>query len=178
VDASLLALGGAVHADMLMWDPDGEPEWAVRQLLSVFHCVPQLSCRLSSLRADHRRALAFWLAQWRRLRPVLLDGELEAGRPDELYPVIRASRDGAEVIVLHAERIVRIDPALRRRFDIVNAGAGGTVALDLASAAGPTHLTVYDTQGRIIGNRLATFDAGPQLIEVPSSGLLTLETAG
>lgn len=43
LDAGLLALGGAVHSDMLMWDPDGSPESAARQLLSVLTSVPQLS---------------------------------------------------------------------------------------------------------------------------------------
>jgi alpha-galactosidase len=178
MDASLLSLGGAVHSDMLMWDPDGEPESAARQLLSVLHSVPQLSCRLAGLRPDHREALAFWLAQWRRLRPVLLDGELEPGRPDELYPMIRGAAGDAEAVVLHAERIVRIDPALRRRFDIINATAAGTVVLDLASGAAQARLTVYDTLGRIIDSRLAPLGAGPQLIGVPPSGLLTIDVPG
>jgi alpha-galactosidase len=178
VDASLLSLGGVVHSDMLMWDQDGRPEWAVRQLLSVLHCVPQLSCRLADLRDDHREALAFWLAQWRRLRPVLLDGELEPGRPDELYPTIRGVAGDAEAVVLHAERTVRVDPARHRRIDVVNATAAGTVVVDFVHAAAQVRATVMDCRGRIIDSRLAPLAAGPQLIEVPPSGLLSVDVTG
>jgi alpha-galactosidase len=175
VDAGLLALGGAVHSDMLMWDPDGAPEWAARQLLNVLQAVPQLSTRLAGLRPDHREILAFWLRTWTRLRPVLLDGDLEPGRPDELYPLIRASAHGHQVVLLHADQVVELDLAAYPRVDLVNVTSADRIILELAGNA-LVEQTVWDARGRLVDTRTRRLGPGPYSLEVPPSGLATLRT--
>ncbi|TDU01729.1 alpha-galactosidase [Streptomyces sp. 846.5] len=178
VDAGLLSLGGAVHSDMLMWDPAGTPEAAARQLLAVLHAVPQISCRLDELRPDHAQALAFWLRQWERLRPVLVEGELEPGRPDELYPLVSAHRGEHHAVVVHADRVVPVRPGRFRHTDVVNATPGGRLVLDVLSDTGPVTLrqTVHDTLGRMISTRECPLGPGPVAVAVPPSGLVTLRT--
>ena len=178
VDAGLAAVGGVVHSDMLMWDPDGAPESAVRQLLAVLHAVPQLSCRLSELRPDHREALAFWLAQWTRLRPVLLDGELEPGRPDELFPLVRATAGDAAVSVVHAERIVPLDLRRTRAADVVNATAAGTLLLLVTGGPVEVAEVAHDACGRVVRSGRRTWADGPVAVGVPPSGLLSLRVGG
>ncbi|MFB8036990.1 glycoside hydrolase family 36 protein [Streptomyces sp. NPDC056004] len=173
LDAGLLALGGAVHSDMLMWDPDGSPESAARQLLSVLTSVPQLSSRLDRVRDDHRAALAFWLRTWIRLRPVLLDGEVEPGRPDELYPIVRARADGHQVVVLHAERIAPVDLARTRLVEVVNVTSTPRVTLDVTGSS-DVEETVRDATGALKGNRRFTLGPGLHSLTVPPSGLLSL----
>lgn len=178
VDAGLLALGGAVHSDMLMWDPEGTPESAVRQLLAVLHAVPQISCRIEELRPDHAEALAFWLRQWERLRPVLVEGEQEPGRPDELYPLVSAHLGDRHAVVVHADRVVPVAPRRFRETDLVNATAGARLVLDVEGgpADGPVTVrqTVHDARGRIIDTRERPLGPGPAVLLVPPSGLVTL----
>lgn len=174
VDAGLAAVGGVVHSDMLMWDPQAAPEAAARQLLAVLHAVPQLSCRLGELRPDHREALAFWLAQWTRLRPVLLDGELEPGRPDELYPLLRATAGEAAVSVVHTERPVPVDPRRFRRCDVVNATPAGTVLLLVTGGPALVTETAFDARGHVVRSGPRTLPDGPSAVPVPPSGLLSL----
>ncbi|MFI1767008.1 alpha-galactosidase [Streptomyces sp. NPDC020800] len=98
IDTSLLAVSGTVHSDMLLWDPSAPLEAAVRQFSGAFHSVPQLSVRLDRLPPEQLDALGFWLGQWRRLRPQLLDGR-RAGPPRRpLLPgrVIRGRRERGE----------------------------------------------------------------------------------
>lgn len=176
IDASLLALGGAVHSDMLMWDPDADPEAAARQLLNILPSVPQLSCRLDSLREDHRAALAFWLRTWERLRPVLLDGEVEPGRPDELYPVIQARSGAHHVTILHTERVVSIDVAASRLIDIVNATPHPGVVLDITGSA-DVELSIHDATGTVTSACRTVLTPGLRSFPVPPCGLLSLQPA-
>ncbi|MFI7006471.1 glycoside hydrolase family 36 protein [Streptomyces sp. NPDC050145] len=176
IDAALTATGGAVHSDMLMWDPEGEPEWAARQILSVLHAVPQLSCLLERLTSDQRETVAFWLRQWKRLAPVLVDGEWEPGRPDELYPVVRAHAGRHQVAVVHADRPVTLDLRRHPQADLVN--ATGTDGLVCVVQGGPVEagITAYDARGRVTGSWVRSLD-GPVALKVPRSGLLSLLAA-
>ncbi|MFE6804120.1 glycoside hydrolase family 36 protein [Streptomyces sp. NPDC057681] len=173
LDIGLLALGGAVHSDMLMWDPDGSPESAARQLLSVLTAVPQLSSRLDRLRDDHRAALEFWLRTWTRLRPVLLDGEVEPGRPDELYPIVRARADGHQVVMVHAERIAPVDLARTRLVEVVNVASVPRVTLDVTGSS-DVEETVRNATGALVGTRRFALGPGLHSLTVPPSGLLSL----
>ncbi|WP_432167460.1 alpha-galactosidase [Streptomyces sp. bgisy031] len=174
IDAALCATGGAVHSDMLMWDPDATAETVARQIQSVLHAVPQLSCRLGELRSDHRESLTFWLCQWQRLHPVLLDGEMEPGRPDELYPLVRAHAGDAQVIVAHAERPVPLDLMRHPRADLVNATAADGLVCVIAHGPVPATLTTYDARGRVTHSGPHTLGPGAVRLDVPPSGLLTV----
>lgn len=174
IDAALCATGGAVHSDMLMWDPDATAEAAARQIQSVLHAVPQLSCRLHELSPEHREVVAFWLRQWQRLRPVLLDGEVEPGRPDELYPLVRAHAGDAQVVVAHAERPVPLDLLRHPRADLVNATSADSLICVVPHAPVRATLTTYDARGRVTHSGPHTFGPGAVRLDVPPSGLLTV----
>ncbi|WP_307804698.1 alpha-galactosidase [Streptomyces sp. VRA16 Mangrove soil] len=176
VDAALTAIGGAVHSDMLMWDPDAEPEWAVRQLLAVLHAVPQLSCRIGDLTASQHEALAFWLRQWKRLAPTLLDGDVEPGRPDELYPVLQAHAGEHQVAVVHADRPVPLDLLSHPRADLVNATGADTLVCNVPHGPVEAAITAYDARGRVTGSWVRTL-GGPMALTVPRSGLLSILAA-
>ncbi|MER6945044.1 glycoside hydrolase family 36 protein [Nonomuraea sp. NPDC000554] len=173
IDVSLMATGGAVHSDMLMWDLAATPATAARQLLAVLHTVPQLSTRLTMLPESHLRMLRFWLDQHRRLYPILRDGELEPGRPDELYATVSATLDEDAVISMYGERVARV--ASHRRIFVVNASAVGRVVLDVTGAERTTELTVHCATGEVVEQRLLTLRPGLFSLPVPPSGLAVLQ---
>ncbi|MET7931181.1 glycoside hydrolase family 36 protein [Streptomyces sp. NPDC005349] len=174
IDAALCATGGAVHSDMLMWDPDAVAEAAARQIQSVLHAVPQLSCSLGELSREHREVVTFWLRQWQRLRPVLLDGEMEPGRPDELYPLVRAHAGDTQVVVAHAERTVLLDLMRHPRADLVNATAADGLVCVIPHGPVRATLTTYDARGRVTHSGPHTLGPGAVRLDIPPSGLLTV----
>jgi alpha-galactosidase len=177
IDVGMLAVHGAVHADMLMWDPAGEVRSAARQLMGALHAVPQISVRLGLLSEEHRRMVAFWLGQWRRLRPLLLDGEVEPGRPDELYPVITASRGADCVITVSADRTAVLDTGRHRRFTLVNGTAAGRLVIDVTGPGISLEQVVYDAAGFMIERVERRLEPGLCALAVPPSGLAVLEGA-
>ncbi|SEG17251.1 alpha-galactosidase [Nonomuraea solani] len=176
IDIGFLAVAGAVHADMLMWDPAAPAHTAARQLIGALHSVPQISARLGELSGEHRRMVAFWLERWRAARPLLLDGEVEPGRPDELYPVVTAALGEECVISVTADRVVPIDAARFRKVTVVNGTAADRLVLEVGGAAlGVARIFRAD------GSRIEASDRrlGPGLcvLGVPPSGLAELEVA-
>lgn len=99
-DLRLLSGSTAVHSDMLMWHPEDTVENAARQILNVFFAVPQISVRLESLPEEHRRMLCYFMDFMQRHRNVL-QAPIQAEAPHMLYPVIRASKDQEEIIVVY-----------------------------------------------------------------------------
>ncbi|MGP3980445.1 glycoside hydrolase family 36 protein [Streptomyces sp. KR80] len=174
LDTSLLAVGGAVHSDMLLWDLDAPVEAAARQLIGTLHSVPQISVRLDRLTEEHREALAFWLAQWRRLRGALLDGTVEPGRPDDLYTLVESEADGVLVLDVHSERTVPVEPADYREIVLVNGATADRLVLECSGPERAAELTVHDPSGRIIERCRPRLTPGLHTLPVPRMGLATL----
>lgn len=171
IDVALLATGGAVHGDMLMWDPAGPVHSAARQIIGSFHAVPQISAKLGDLPAEQRDMVRFWLARWRELSHVLLDGETEPGRPDELYPVVTATLGDESVITVTADRVVRVTAG--RRVTVINGTGGAGLVLDLAREC--SVVRVFDAAGSRIEPTAGKMGPGLCTLSVPPSGMALLE---
>ncbi|MFE0464360.1 alpha-galactosidase [Kitasatospora sp. NPDC058965] len=174
LDIALLAPGGAVHSDLLAWEPDASPEAVARQLHGGLHAVPQLSMRLAELPAAQRATVAFWLATWRRLSAVLLGGHYEPGRPDELYPLVVSTLGNRRVITRYADRPVPLPPEAWRTLTVVNATASSRLVVEASGPPRVVRLRSYDARGQRQQDTTLPLTAGPHEIEVPPSGLCTL----
>ncbi|MDJ0384879.1 glycoside hydrolase family 36 protein [Streptomyces sp. G-G2] len=174
LDTALLAVGGAVHSDMLLWSPSAPVEAVARQLIGALHAVPQLSVRLDRIPEAHRAAIAFWLSQWRANRGALLDGEVEPGRPDELYPLVRATAGDRCLISVHGSLVVPLDLAAHRRVELVNGSARDTLTLAVRGGPAEVARVIHGPDGRIIESTSARFGEGPHTLAVPRGGLASL----
>ncbi|WP_431896146.1 glycoside hydrolase family 36 protein [Nonomuraea sp. bgisy101] len=177
IDIAFLAVAGTVHGDMLMWDPRAGAHSAARQIIGSLHAVPQISARLAGLPEEQRRMVTFWLGEWRRVRHVLLDGQVEPGRPDELYPVVMAARGDECVITVAAERVVAVDTAAHRSITLVNGTGAGRLVLEV-SGPGADVARLHGPDGSRIEPVVRRLEAGLVSLAVPASGLVVLETSG
>ncbi|MEW2615792.1 glycoside hydrolase family 36 protein [Streptomyces sp. NPDC047880] len=171
IDTSLLAVGGTVHSDMLLWDPSGPLEAAVRQFIGAFHSVPQLSVRLDTLPPEQLEALGFWLGQWRRLRPQLLDGRVEPGRPDDLYPVVESRANGVCVVSVHSERAVSLRLTAFDETVLVNGSDVDRLVVDVRDPGAAVDIDVHSSSGRIIEQGRIDLPPGLHSLPVPRMGL-------
>nr|WP_055502154.1 glycoside hydrolase family 36 protein [Nonomuraea pusilla] len=177
LDLSVARRESAVHSDMLMWDLQAPPQAAARQLLSVLHAVPQISVRLSRLPEGQRAMTAFWLAFWRERRDVLTRGDLDAGRPDELHPVVVARDAARAVVIVHSpSHAARLDPTGLAEIAVVNDTAAEHVLLDLTHPAA-ARLDVRDVRGAPVRRESARLEAGPRRLAIPPSGLCLIRPA-
>jgi alpha-galactosidase len=175
IDTALLTVGGAVHSDPLLWDTTAPVEAAARQLIGALHSVPQVSVRLDALPPSHAEALRFWLAQWRLLRPQLLDGTVEPGRPDGLYTLVRSERDGVNVLTVHIDRSVPVLPATRDLTVVVNGTDRDRLVLDVQDGA-LTDIEVRGPDGRVISRNRTELPAGLHSLPVPRMGLAMIRS--
>ncbi|MEU3047907.1 glycoside hydrolase family 36 protein [Streptomyces sp. NPDC006984] len=176
LDTSFLSVGGAVHSDPLMWDPRSPVETPARHLIGALHSVPQISVRLDTLPEDHLESLTFWLRLWRRLRPQVLDGVIEPGRPDGLYTLVEATAEGTGVLTVHGERTVPVKTATHDELVLVNGGTTDSLVLEVQEGGVETEsqLTIRDPTGHIIDHSRMDLAPGLHRLPVPSTGLATL----
>ena len=172
LDLGLLATSGAVHSDMLMWDPAASPQTAARQLHSALFAIPQISVTLASLTEDQQAMTGFWLGFWRDHRDVLTRGEIVAGRPDQLHPAVTARLGERAVVTFHAEQAVaRVHAAGLAEIALVNSTAASHVVLDVEGPGTTVRFDAFDACGRPAGSQTRTLGPGPDAIAVPPSGL-------
>lgn len=174
LDTSLLAVGGAVQSDMLMWHRDAPVEAAARQLIGALHSVPQISVRLDRISGEQRESVAFWLAEWRRLRGALLDGTVEPGRPDDLYTLVDATGEGIRVIDVHSTRVVPVDLSAYGELVLVNGTSAGQLRVENTGSRVTVELTAHHPSGRMIDRSRTSLATGPHTLPVPRMGLVKL----
>ncbi|MFJ3928447.1 glycoside hydrolase family 36 protein [Streptomyces sp. NPDC090022] len=174
LDTALLAVGGAVHSDMLLWSSDAPVDSVARQLIGSLHAVPQISVRLDRVPAAHRETIAFWLRQWRRHRELLLDGEVEPGRPDELYPLVRAGAGDRCLLSVHGDRVVPLDFSAYRHFHLVNGSDRDRVVVEVTGGGGRVRGVVHGPDGRIMDDPPTHLPEGVRPLAVPRGGLASL----
>ncbi|MFB7512222.1 glycoside hydrolase family 36 protein [Streptomyces sp. NPDC056144] len=174
VDTSLLAVGGAVHSDMVMWSPTAPVEAVARQMIGALHAVPQISVRLDEAPAEHLAVVRFWLGRWLHHRELLLDGVVEPGRPDELYPLVRAARGDECLVSVHGDRVVELDFAAYRGFHLVNGSDRDRIVVDVTGGGGRVAARVLGPDGRMMDDPLALLPEGLRALAVPRGGLVSL----
>ncbi|MEU8761531.1 glycoside hydrolase family 36 protein [Streptomyces sp. NPDC048659] len=174
LDTALLAVGGAVHSDMLMWSRTAPVEAVARQLIGALHAVPQLSVRLDELPAAHLDAVRFWLGRWLRHRETLLAGTVEPGRPDELFPLVSAELGEECVVSVHGDLVVPLDFAAHRRFHLVNGSGRDRLTVEVRGAEGPVTALVHGPDGRMMEDPPSLPPQGPHFLAVPRGGLVSL----
>ena len=174
VDLRLLSGSTAVHSDMIMWHYDEPVEIAALQFLNILFSVPQVSVRLADVPLAHREMVTFWVDYWSRNRNVLLDGAFTAEAPLINYPIVRASRDGVEIIARYADHVIDLSGEHRSRIDIVNAARNTEVVLRIAEDLGQYQATVTNSQGATVRSFPIGLTQGLQSITVPISGMVSL----
>lgn len=174
LDTALLAVGGAVHSDMLMWSRTAPVEAVARQLIGALHAVPQVSVRLDLLPAAHLAAVRFWLGRWLRHRELLLDGRVEPGRPDEQYPLVTATRGEECLVSVHGDRVVPVDLTAYRRYHLVNGSDRDRLMVELRGAGKGVTARVHRPDGRMMDDPLTLLPEGPRSLAVPRGGLVSL----
>ncbi|MFJ9810461.1 glycoside hydrolase family 36 protein [Streptomyces sp. NPDC101158] len=178
LDTALLAVGGAVHSDMLMWSRTAPVAAVARQLIGALHAVPQLSVRLDELPAAHLAAVRFWLGRWTRHRRLLLDGRVEPGRPDELYPLVTAALGDECVVSVHGDRVVPLDFTAYRTIHVVNGSDRDRLVVEVAGGRGEVTARVQAPDGRMMDDPLMPLPDGARPLAVPRGGLVTLARSG
>ncbi len=115
--------------------------------------------------------LTFWLGFLREHRE-LLRAPLEVSAPHNLYPLVRAQKDGEAVIALYdGGRIVDL-PEDARTIWLLNAAPETRVALS-STLPSRFHVALADCAGRPAGERDVDVSSLAAL-EIPVSGLAAL----
>jgi alpha-galactosidase len=171
VDLRLVTDGVAVHADPVMWAPGDSPERVAQHLHHAMFGVPQVSVRLAGLRAEHRDVLAHWLGTWRRVRRIVLHGELDVSGVSDGYREVTSAAGGEAVTVQYAP-VVSTAPGGAATWLLVNAHDAGTVLLR-GPAGTVAGVDVTDCRGRPVSRSRITL-GGLTALDVPPGGTATL----
>ncbi|MFJ1707641.1 hypothetical protein [Kitasatospora sp. NPDC088346] len=163
-----------MHSEPLIWDQDSAPQTLARLFQGALHSVPQVSAHLTALPAAHRASLRFWLATWRRLSAVLLDGHVEPGHPDELFPLVLAARGNRRVITSYTDRLVPLPAEAWRTLSIVNASTASRILLEVSGPPRLLRMETFDALGQRQQAGTLPLTPGVHEIEVPPSGLCSL----
>jgi alpha-galactosidase len=170
-DLRLITHGIAVHADPVMWAPADSPERVAQHLHHAMFGVPQVSVRLAEMRADHRDVLAHWLATWRRVRPVLLHGELDVSGVTDGYREITAAA-GGEAVTVQYTPVVSRPPDGAATWLLVNAHDADTVLVRCPPGT-VADVDVTDCRGQPVSRSRISL-GGLITLDVPPGGTAQL----
>ena len=157
----------AVHSDMIMWNPDDTVESAAMQFVSILYSVPQISMKLATLPAEHKKMLSFYLSFWRDNRDTLLNGKLIAANPESSYSIVYTEKDGFAIFTAYTERVIDCSAYAK----VVAINATGVTSLILKGAYGKAY-RVLDCMGNI--QKEGIISEALCEIDIPLCGMIEL----
>ena len=165
VNLRLTSGNTAVHSDMLMWHRDDTVESAALQFASVLYSVPQVSVKLATLPADHKKMLEYYLSFWRENREVLMEGKILAANPESAHSIVCAEKDGKAIFTSYTDTLVDC----RAYSEIVAVNCSRSKSLIFKGAMGKAYKVV-----NCMGETLATgkLDAALCEVDVPMSAMV------
>lgn len=172
IDLRFLLGGTPVHSDMLMWDPEEPAEAAAQQVISTLFTVPQISVMLDRISDDQRAMLAFYLKFWNDHRETLLDGELTADNPEQLYSLVRAKNDGEIIAVAYSKPILSVSKF--RKVFFINSSDSEVLFLRSAADVGQRTAEILDCTGKTVEKQTIMLKHGLYEFRVPRSGMLMI----
>lgn len=171
--AELRMMGNnTVHSDMLMWNPEETAENAALQILNCIFGVIQYSMRLDKIPEDHKRMSKFWLDFAKKNEHILLDGEFCACEPLQLFPVIRAAKDGEAIIgVYNINKVVDIGDFDTVR--VINATSKDELIIR-SEKEYVADICVYNCFGDEVKREQTEIKAGINQFFAPKSGMIKI----
>ena len=178
-DLRMLSGDSAIHADMLMWNPNESPVNCAIQIENVLFGVLQLSVRLDQQSPEQLELIRFWIDFMDKNRRLLLDTPLIPENPQFLYPLLRAEEDGRTIIGRYATTAaVTLDAARFNDVTIVNATKSEETLLRFTAGDGRYAVELLDHCGRPAGRTAVAAKAdGTALLRIPAAGLAVMKKA-
>lgn len=161
--------GAAVHADPLMWAPEGGAAAVAQQFTATFFSVPQVSMPLATLDEVQWAAVAHHLTLWRAWRQPALFGQLQVTGVEMGYTTASATLDGRAVVALFRPEAVDLDALDASEALVLNASPSPTVLL---RGQGWTVVESHGPDGGVVA--VADPDDGLSEITVPAFGSVVL----
>ena len=159
--------GTAVHADMLEWHRDENPETAARYVLSTMFSTIQYSVMLRSYPESHKRMIAHWLRFSSNHRDALLHGTFRPHHFEAFYPWIEAENSSERIVGVYVDGTAVPVNAAKKPNYVLNGTGEGRVIVDSATVA---TAEAFDTFGEKTGAIALT--RGLNRVEMPVSGYL------
>lgn len=169
----ILSQNTAVHSDMFIWRPEETVEVAALQILNIMYSVPQLSVRLEEIPEDHLNMIRYWFNYWNNNTHILMDGTFIPSNPTTNYPWLTAIAGHKQITTLYDDVIVTIDNK-NTHVDLINAKASTAVIFNMEKER-RANLKIIDCEGHIVLDNNTILNEGVNSIEVPKSGMVSLE---
>lgn len=174
INLRLLTENTAVHSDMLMWHPDSSAESAALQIANAFFLVPQISVRIEKLPDGQKKMLAFYLGLWREWRNTLLFGRLIPHSHAADYTSVDSVNGERQFTVLYARRDFELYEGVEK-LSVINASWQSPTIIRNLGAPFSALITVRDCKGEVTNEYPADIPKGLFEVEIPDSGVLTIE---
>jgi len=169
-DLRLTSGATAVHADMLVWNPDDTPEAAARVILDALFGVVQYSMKLATVKPAHRDVIRHWIDFTRAHRETLLKGTFRPHHPELMYPVIEAESAAERIVAVYSDR--QVVPVTKKTTYVINASVAKELVLDLESGVS---VRAFDALGQSIPAYPSKAEHGLVRLACPVSGYLRLD---
>ena len=165
-DLRVMAGSTAVHADMIMWQPDEPVESAALQFINVLFAVLQFSMRIEELSPEHLALSRFWIGFMQKHREVLLHGHFRPHNPESGYPLIEAWTEDAHILVVHESGKLCVVEKLRSETRVINGSPAAECLLQLPRDC---VCETFDCLGQPVERH--SLHAGLVHVPIPPSGL-------
>lgn len=130
--------------------PNDKPMDIARKLQSVLFGNPYLSFYVTTLPAEAKQTIRFWLEYWKKNYKTIVEGDFEPMQVSRFYPVIKVEDERKMIYMLYEDYTINLPVNLTRPIEVINSKVTGNVQFMLSKPGLQYQFEMFDCLGNNI----------------------------
>lgn len=130
--------------------PNDKPIDIARKLQSVLFGNPYLSFYVTTLPAEAKQTIRFWLEYWKKNYKTIVEGDFEPMQVSRFYPVIKVEDERKMIYMLYEDYTINLPVNLTRPIEVINSKVTGNVQFMLSKPGLQYQFEMFDCLGNNI----------------------------
>lgn len=128
-------------------NPREKPEEIARKLQAVLFGNPYVSFYISTLPAESKETIRFWLNYWKKNYRTIFEGIFEPMQVARFYPVIKAENEQKTIYMLYEDYTINVPASLTGTFEVINSKATPEVNFQMAKSGVQYTYELFNCRG-------------------------------
>ena len=151
-----------------------KPVDIARKLQAVLFGNPYLSFYITTLPAESKQTIRFWLDYWKKNYKTIVEGEFEPMQVSRFYPMIKVEDERKIIYMIYEDYTINLPLNLTRPIEVINSKVSGNVQFMLGKPGLQYQYEMFDCMGNNIEKGVLKSKKNTLDLTVPSAGYIRI----
>jgi len=133
--------------EVVAFNPKENQEDVARKLQSVLFGNPYLSFYITTMPAEVKQTIRFWLDYWKKNYKVIFEGDFQPMQVSRFYPILKVENPEKTIYMLYEDYTINLPLSLNSTIDVINSKITPEVHFQHSKAQLDCNFEIFNCKG-------------------------------